>query len=477
MTYNTTNTKRVFEIFEEICSIPHGSGDMERISEWCVNFAKNHSLRYIKDECCNVIIFKDGSKGREKESPIILQGHLDMVCQKTEESNHDFLHDGIDFYYEDGFMKANCTTLGADDGIGVAITLAILESSDISHPPIEAVFTTDEEIGMYGALALDTSVLSAKRMINIDSGSFKTVTVSCAGGRDVLIKVPLCRTNAIGYPVTITLDGLQGGHSGGAINKNRLNADILLGRILGHLRQNNAFNIISLTGGDKGNAIVRSAAAKILVQNNNTEKSLSEYISVIKKEIEACEPDFFFSVKLDDKCEASVIDNDTSDRIVTFLATAPQGVFSMSSEIEGLVESSGNLGSIKCHENEMSFLFLFRSCKETSLDWLIEKIRIHASILPAEITLGGAYPAWEFVEKSSLQKIWCESFEELLGYKPKIYATHAGLECGIFTSKIQGLDCISVGPIMSAIHTIEEKLDVDSVGVFFKVLTSALDKI
>lgn len=475
VTKQTCNSRRVLEIFEEICRIPHGSGDMERISEWCVDFAKKLGLKYIKDSSCNVIIFKDGSKGRENEAPVILQGHLDMVCQKTDESNHDFLRDPIDFYYEDGFMKARGTTLGADDGIGVATALALLESRSLSHPPIEAVFTTDEETGMYGALALDTSVLSAKRMINIDSGSFKTVTVSCAGGREVLIKVPLCKVCAAGYIVTITLDGLQGGHSGGAINKNRLNANILLGRILGHLKSDSEFNIISLSGGDKGNAIVRNATAKILVKDRHIKEKLEEYLLIMKNEYKSCEPDFSYDVRLEDLSEISVIDKALSDKIVDFLATAPQGVFAMSAEIEGLVESSGNLGSVISLENEMSFLFLFRSCKETALDWSIEKIRLQASMLQAEIDVGGAYPAWEFVKDSALQEIWCDSFETLLGYRPKIYATHGGLECGVFSSKIKGLDCISTGAVMSGLHTVEEKLDVDSVGIFFDILTSALE--
>ena len=469
------DAKRVFEIFEQICSIPHGSGDMERISEWCVQFAKSHGLISIKDSSCNVIIFKDGSTGRESEEPIILQGHLDMVCQKSEGSCHDFKKDGIDFYYEDGFVKARGTTLGADDGIGVAVILALLESTEFSHPPIEAVFTTDEETGMYGALALDTSVLSGKRMINIDSESLNEVTVSCAGGREVLINVPLSRKEVTGYPVTITLGGLKGGHSGGDIHKNRLNADVLLGQVLAHIRRKFDFNVVSISGGDKCNAIARSSKAQILAKTDGIKDEALSYLSSLKEEISSYEPDFSFSIESESAAQTSCVENDLSDKIIAFLSESPQGVFAMSEDIEGLVETSGNLGSVMCDDAEMSFLYLFRSNKESSLDKLVEKITLQASPLCAKISIEGAYPAWELVSDSKLQEAWKQAFSWSLGGNAVITATHGGLECGIFTSKISGLDCISVGPEMESIHTTEEKRSVRSTEDFFKVIVSLLN--
>ncbi len=467
---------RAFEIFEEMCAIPHGSGDMERISEWCVEFARARNLRYIKDDACNVVIFKDGTKGYENEAPVILQGHLDMVCQKTEDSCHDFEKDGLELFVDGDLLGAKNTTLGGDNGIGSAIILALLDSSDLPHPPLEAVFTTDEEIGMLGALKLDMSALHGKHMINLDSEELDVVTVSCAGGADVTVEVPVEREPRSGDRVRILLDGMKGGHSGVEINKNRINASILMGRVINHLAQNKDCSLISLSGGDKTNAIVRTAVAELLVKDAESFKNEAlEYLETVKSEIISAEPQFTYSVAIDNNVTASVI-ADKTDTLITFLATAPQGVAVMSSDIEGLVESSQNLGIMKTEEDKVRFIFSLRSSKISAMSWLEERLCTLAKTLDAEISTSGIYPPWEYLADSKTRDVWCKCAEEVNGKPVRVEAIHAGLECGVFASGINGLDCISVGPELRGIHTVEERLVISSVETLWKILTRALEE-
>lgn len=273
----------VFKYFEEICNIPHGSENMDAISEYCVKFAENHSLKYIRDDANNVIIFKSATDGYENAEPVILQGHLDMVCQKTEESNIDFMKDGLDLYVDGDFVKAHGTTLGADNGIAVAMILAILESDEISHPEIQAVFTTDEEIGMVGAGKLDMSVLTAKKMINLDAEEDDAITVSCAGGSDFKAVIPVNRVKQTGTKITVTLKGLKGGHSGVEIDKGRVNADVLAGRFLNHMSNIADFDIIAINGGDKGNAIPNLCRIELCVKSRYIHKECRDVFGNCQK--------------------------------------------------------------------------------------------------------------------------------------------------------------------------------------------------
>ena len=285
------NPKRVFEIFEEICSIPHGSGNMEAISRYCVDFAKSKNLEYICDEHNNVIIFKNATPGYENSDAVMIQGHMDMVCQKEADIEFDFEKQGIIPYIDGDFIKAEGTTLGGDNGIAVAMAMAVLEDDSLEHPAIEAVFTIDEEIGLVGASKIDCSPLKSKKMINIDSEDPTVITVSCAGGCDVEAKIPVKRENKNGKCITITLDGLKGGHSGAEIHKGRINADILAGRLLNHLNLNFDFDIISVNGGDKGNAIPKRCVIEILADDNVLEEAQS-YLEIIKAELSDREKDF-----------------------------------------------------------------------------------------------------------------------------------------------------------------------------------------
>ena len=467
--------KRVFEIFSEMAEIPHGSGNMEKISDYCVSFAEKNGLKCVKDSAFNVIIYKDATVGYENSEPIILQGHLDMVCQAEEGYKIDFLSEGLKLYREDDLIKAVGTTLGADDGIAVAMVMAILEDKTLSHPKIEAVFTTDEEIGMLGATALDASYLTAKRMINIDSGEENIITASCAGGIDFSVKLPFVYEKNNEKEIEVTLVGLKGGHSGVEIDKGRVNADTLLGRILNRLNLSFEIRLVSVSGGDKGNAIPKSA--KAVFKTKQPEKAitiLNEYLSSIKSEISAAEPDFDYRVEYATSDNDFCMDKKSSDSIIFALCATPQGVMEFSSEIEDLVETSLNLGILKTGDNAVYLNYALRSNKASALEGLTEKMKAFYSTVECETETSGFYPPWEFRKNSVFREIYANTYNELFNEMPQINAIHAGLECAVFSGKIKGLDCISVGPDMYDIHTYNERLSISSCDRIYELLITVL---
>jgi len=465
-------SEKIFEYFKEICSIPHGSGDMEKIAEYCIEFALSNQLKYERDSANNVIIYKNGSKGYENSAPIILQGHLDMVCQKTSDSNIDFSKDGIESYTDGEFIKANNTSLGADNGIAVSMILAILSDNSLAHPPIEAVFTTDEEIGMIGASKLDFSLLSAKKMINIDSEEADTITVSCAGGSDFSARIPVKRENKNGVKAELTLKGLKGGHSGIEIDKGRINADILMGRVLNSIDN---ISLISLNGGDKGNAIPNRCTAEILCDNYDEFRPCAEgVLNTIKREISARESDFDYEIKLIGQGEYDTFADSKS--IITALYCAPCGICEMSAEIDGLVETSLNLGILKTEKDAVLMHFALRSNKQSALIALQDKLSAYFSLFGATVTTSGHYPPWEFNENSVLREQYREIYKNATGKEVKVEAIHAGLECGVFASGIKGLDCIAIGPDLFDVHTVNERLDIASTRMIFDNLLKILEK-
>lgn len=472
------DTDRVFYYFEEICKIPHGSGDTSKIADYCEKFAKNHSLKCIRDNADNVVIFKEGTKGYENSEPIILQGHTDMVCQKEEGYEIDFLNDGLDTYIDGDFITARGTTLGGDDGIAVAMVLAILESDVYSHPPIEAVFTTDEEVGMLGAMALDTSVLKGSRMINIDSEEDDVVTVSCAGGSDFSVVLPLERVKKVGTRIDVTLKGLQGGHSGVEIHKGRVNANILAGRFLNHLLLSDIpFEIISVNGGDKRNAITNFCKIELITEDEDAFiKEVSSYFDSLKEEFSAREGSFAPVIEKGKTEFCMVFPCKTKKDIVLSLASTPYGVIDMSAEIEGLVETSLNLGILKTEEDSVSLEYSFRSNKASAMKCLREKMLAFYSNIDCNTNSNGEYPSWEYNSNSVIRDIYVECYKEHIGKAPEIAAIHAGLECGVFASKIKDFDCISIGPAMYDIHTFKEKLSISSTKNIFEILLKTLEK-
>ncbi len=468
---------RVFYYFEKICGIPHGSGNTKKISDFCVDFAKEHNLKFIQDDAENVIIYKNATDGYEKCEPIILQGHIDMVCQKTPASDINFETDGLDIYLDGDFIKADKTTLGADNGIAVAMIFAILEADNLEHPPIEAVLTTDEEIGMLGAGKLDMSKLSSKRMINLDMGKNDEAVVSCSGGVEVKISMNLARNICCGKKVSIIIDGLKGGHSAGMIDKGRVNANILMVRILSYAKKITDYDIIQANGGDKGNVIPSRCEAQLVVYDTETFiPKMEEYFEIIKEEVSEREENLEITIKICEEGNFQAISKKNKDTFLYLLSALPNGVVEMSTKIRNLVETSLNLGILKTDDEKLSLLYTLRSNKESAMDYLQEKLFFIAEQCECNVETSGHYPAWEYVENTDLQQLYLKSYEEKFGVKPKIYAVHAGLECGIFVSKIKDLDCISIGPDMLDIHTVNERVSVSAVNSFFEFLLYFLSK-
>ncbi len=467
--------ERVFHYFEEICAIPHGSGDMEKISLYCQNFAKENGLNYTVDSALNVIIFKPATAGYENSEPIILQGHIDMVCQKNIDCEFDFLKDGIKVYEEDGFVKADGTTLGADNGIAVAMVMAILESNNIPHPPLYALFTTDEETGMVGAGALDASLLKAKKLINIDSETEDVLTVSCAGGSDFKAFFKKETLSMSGTKIKLVLKGLLGGHSGVEIHKGRINSSILAGRFLNALKKECDFGIIDINGGDKTNAITNRT--EITVCTNNIalfKRCANDCATAIKNEIKDREPDFCLEVLEEQNGEFLVFTNELTKKLICALMLTPSGVCEMSANINGLVETSLNLGILKTEEDKIFLHYFLRSNKTSSLIFLEERLQVFYNMLGLKTLAFGHNPPWEYKENSSLQELYKVCFKNIFGKEPKIEAIHAGLECAVFASKINDIDCISLGPDIFDAHTPKERLSVESTEKVYALLLEML---
>ena len=470
--------ERVFYYFKQISDVPRGSGNCNGMAHFCKNFAENHNLRYVKDDADNVVIFKNGTPGYEKSDPVILQGHTDMVCQKTENATTDFINRGIELFVDGDFLKAKETTLGADNGIAVAMILAILESDSIPHPPIEAVFTSDEEIGLIGAGKLDKSLLSAKKMINLDSEEDDTVTVSCAGGCHFLTKTPVEYQEKDGTKITVTLKGLKGGHSGVEINNNRTNADTLAGRFLNHIKNSCDFDIININGGDKDNAIPNKCIIELCVADVDLFiKNAEEYLNIIKAEISDREGDFAFTFDVGEKASYKVLSDEIKNKLIFALTCVPNGVLEMSSEIKDLVQTSLNLGILKIEDNLLSLHFGLRSNKKSGLSFLIEKLTAFFDSVHWETETNGHYPPWEYKDDSQLREIYKDAYKEYFGKEPKVEAIHAGLECGVFADAIDGIDCISIGPALYDVHTVNEKLSISSTENVFNILLKILEKL
>lgn len=470
--------KRVFYYFEELCKIPHGSGNTKQISDYLVSFAKEHGLEYVQDEMNNVVIYKPVTEGYEDAPAVILQGHMDMVCEKRPDVDHDFTKDPLNISVKDGYVTANGTTLGGDDGIAVAYGLALLESKDLAHPALEVLITVDEEIGLLGAEGFDCSVLKGKRLINLDSEAEGSLWISCAGGLSGISTIPVQRVEAEGQKAAVKITGLMGGHSGAEIDKKRANANVLMGRFLYSLQQETAYEIISLAGGQKDNAITREADAELLVEDINSVKACAEKLQKGFRE-EYAGTDEGITVEITDLgvASAKVLHPTSREKVLFFLMEVPFGIQKMSGSIDGLVETSTNIGIVKLGEDEFLGSSSVRSSVEAAGAALSDKICYLTEFLGGEYTVQGAYPAWEYRKDSPLRDQMVEVYEEMYGEKPNVVAIHAGLECGLFYKKIEGLDCVSLGPNMKDIHTSEEVLDIASTERVWKYLVKVLESL
>ena len=469
--------KRVFHYFEEICKIPHGSGNTRQISDYLVQFAKNHDLKYIQDEMNNVVIYKPGTAGYENAPTVIVQGHMDMVCEKRPDVDHDFIKDGLNLSVEGDYVSANGTTLGGDDGIAVAYGLALLESDTIAHPPLEVFITVDEEIGLLGAVGFDCSVLKGRRFINLDSEAEGSLWISCAGGLSGISHIPVTRLEAKGEKLTVKISGLMGGHSGAEIDKNRANANSLLGKFLHGLDAKAGYELISVQGGQKDNAITRESIAELLTVKENVE-AVKEYAASMqtawREEYTGTDEGITVTVTEEGEQDAKVLHPTSKEKVVFFLVNVPYGVQKMSGTIKGLVETSTNIGILKTSENEVLGSSSIRSSVETARDALSDKIEYLTEFLGGEYERQGVYPAWEYRKDSPLRDKMVEVYEEMYGQKPNVVAIHAGLECGLFYKKMEGLDCVSLGPDMKDIHTSEEILSISSTERVWKYLVKVL---
>ncbi len=463
------NPQRVLHYFEELCAIPHGSGNCGKIAAYCVEVAKGLGLTVRRDEHDNVVIKKPASAGYEEHEPVILQGHLDMVCEKTPDCTLDFEKDGLRLQTDGQWIWADGTTLGGDDGIAVAMALAILEDNTLPHPPLEVIFTTDEETGMFGAAGLDVSDLRGKILLNADSECEGVLTVSCAGGARAEITLPLTREGNKNPVKKLTFHGLQGGHSGVEIDKGRINADILMGNFLKDLAAD--FRIVSVQGGTKDNAIPAAATCEIA-----TAADLTAYIrDFTAKNRPESDPGLVIDVA-DSEAEFA-FDKASTARIFGFLTATPNGIQAMSKNIEGLPETSLNLGQLNCTDGALIATFSVRSSVGKAKKDLLQKLEDTAKSFGGSFSSHGDYPAWEYKEDSRLRNTMVEVYEKLYGKKPVVEAIHAGLECGFFCDKIPGLDAVSFGPDMRDIHTPREMLSIPSVGRTYDYLLAILKEL
>lgn len=459
--------QRVFYYFEQIAAIPHGSRNTKAISDFLVNFAKEHNLVWYQDENNNVVIVKEASAGYEAAEPIIIQGHMDMVCEKEKGVDIDFEKDGLKLYIDGDFLKAEGTTLGGDDGIAVAYALALLDSQEIAHPKLEVVITVDEEIGMLGADAIDLSMLTGHTMLNIDSdveGSFLT---GCAGGMAVNVTLPIKRVMQSGEKVALTITGLEGGHSGSEIDKEHGNANILMGRLLRALFEETPFGIISLAGGLKDNAIPRECVTELLVpqENVNLVKEIADKLDIeLKKEFMTADPSVCIGFEDLGKKEESILDFGSVSRVIFYLRSVPNGVQHMSQVMHGMVETSLNLGIMELKEDALHTVTSIRSSVGTRKADLLDRVTAIVELLGGEAEVEGDYPVWEYKQDSSLRPQIAKVYKQLYGKDPVFETIHAGLECGLLSEKIKNLDCVSFGPDNFDIHTPKERLSISSTG-------------
>lgn len=469
--------RNVFRYFEEISKIPHGSYHTEAIGNYLTDFAKERGLWYSKDESGNVMIKKEASVGYEASEPVIIQGHMDMVCEKEEDAAIDMEKEGLKLYIEDGFLKAKGTTLGGDDGIAIAYTLAILEDDTLKHPKIEAVFTTNEEVGMLGAMAMDFSALKGHILLNIDSDIEGHFLTSCAGGLAAKVKLPAVYQTMDGVGVSLELGGLLGGHSGGEIDKEHANAVIELGRILQYIKQRMSFSIAALEGGLKDNAIPRQAKAVLVVSAKEVDALkgyAAEIAEILQKEYAVSEPELSVKLTVLEEKSYEALDETSMKNILFYLRNVPNGICHMSMNIKGLVETSLNAGIMKLEKTQFTITSSVRSSIESRKQELADKLTALAEFLGGEASIGGSYPAWEYCPDSKLRETVSAVYQKMFDKEPVFEAIHAGLECGIFFENIPNLDAVSFGPDNFDIHTPNERLNIASAKRVYQFLVELL---
>lgn len=472
-------SQRVFDYFEEICAIPHGSRNTKQISDYLAAFAGKHGLTYYQDDANNIVIIKEASAGYENAEPVILQGHMDMVCEKENGCEIDFEKDGLDLYIDGDFLRARGTTLGGDDGIAVAYALALLESGEIPHPRLEVVITVDEEIGMLGAEVIDLSMLKGHRLLNIDSDVEGHFLTSCAGGMTVEAELAVTRMAQSGLVMKMTVSGLEGGHSGSEIDKEHANANIVAGRVLKYISDRMELGVISMAGGLKDNAIPREHTAEVLIPVDKKEEFLTyleELTGVLRREYAASDAGIQITAEEGGVQEAQILSYASMSKVLFYLRQVPDGVQHMSRVMPGLVETSLNLGILKLTEDAFLTTTSVRSSVSTRKEELLDRLTHLVEFLGGEVEVNGDYPAWEYRADSRLRETISEVYRDLFDEEPVFEAIHAGLECGILSGKIADLDCVSFGPNNYDIHTPKERLSISSTEKVWKLLKEFLKR-
>lgn len=474
----------VFNYFAEISKIPRGSGNEQGISDYLANEGKRLGLEVVQDENLNVLIKKPATKSYENAPTVIIQGHMDMVCEKNKGKDHDFTKDPIELRVDGDYLYATDTTLGADNGIAVAMGLALLASDDLEHPALEVIFTADEEETMIGAMNIKGQLFKGQYIINLDSEEEGTITVSCAGGVTAVATIDkeykVVEGGKSAYKIDIK--GLLGGHSGMEIDKQRANSNVLMGRLLSYISNNcnMEFDLISIEGGLKNNAIPREAESVILVNKNdeiNLEKEINNILQLFKNEYKTSDPDLSIEIKKSEDVYEKALTDKSKENIISLINLMPRGIQTMSMDIKGLVESSTNLGVISNNEENMVFEFATRSSVKSLKEDLNNRMTLLCNTLGVKLELIDDYPEWEYAKNSQLEKICVDTYEDLMGKKPEIVAIHAGLECGLLLDAINGAQAISIGPNLFDVHTPNEHLDILSTERTWKYLVAILKNI
>lgn len=476
------NPNKVFYYFEEISQIPRGSGNEKAISDYIVEFAKDRGLFVYQDSAYNVIIKKSGTKGYEDSQAVVLQGHIDMVCEKNNDVPHDFTKDPLKLKVEGDFVTADGTTLGADDGIAVAYMLALLDEDGIKHPPLECLFTTDEEAGMKGAIQFDGSVLTGKRLINLDTEEEGKLLVSCCGGMKVTTQININYEEVSSelMPLFIKIRGLKGGHSGSDIHLQRANANKLMGRVLKAISEVSV-KVSKVNGGLMDNAISRECDALIFVEGHKVE-GLKAIVDNMKAtfihEYKGVEDSI--DILVEDVCgdiKYIAFDEITRKAVVDMLILIPYGVKTMSVDIEGLVESSNNIGVLRTMEDTVDFICAVRSSVASRKQLIFDEIETIGNLVNGKTFATSSYPGWEFNPNSEILAVTKEVFREFYKKEPVVEAIHAGLECGLFAEKIDGMDMISIGPDIFDAHTPDERICISSTERVWEFLKLLLEKL
>ena len=462
------SSEKALKFFEEFSKIPRGSGNTRAIADYLVAFGEARSLKVIRDAADNVIIFKPATVGMEDRPGVIIQGHTDIVALKLPDCPINMEKEGLDLYRDGDNLRARGTTLGADDGVAMAYAMALLDSNDVAHPALECVFTSDEETGLIGATALDASVLQGRMLINIDSDEEGIFTAGCAGGGRIDIQLATKAKTYIGNIYTLTIGGFKGGHSGVEIHKNRANAIKVAAEILSGLED---VRVGKTTAGSADNAIPSDAV--LLFTTKSSIFEISEAINNAKEALpeEECDATFHIDMSLS---SARLLSVEDTKNILDLICEMPNGVTRMSEDIEGLVETSLNMGIINLDHKALHLTISVRSAKGEEKAKLIGRVKEIATSHGAEVSVRGEYPAWEYKKDSHLRDVMCKVYEDMYGKPATVVTIHAGLECGIFSDKMEGLDCVSIGPDNRDIHTPDECLSLPSFNRVYEYLINVL---